>query len=275
MFLRGSLINCKLASMIARSSDTNFWSSLSRSLLVTKETKLKSTIAENRERLPLCAIYLFNCHSAPYKKWIPSVSLYRSGLLNCPCQCAPREILECPLQHLAFTSWPTYRLVREHILPREILLLLGLCETKTHQPLQSPWPAVLQSIFTVPGHKGLEQQFWTAWMVRYKPQCRNSNHIQGQLWYLQYKQPFILNQSTTTPLPTYEDWHQAINNDHLFSVQGMNESWVRYSITKNNNLPHPPLHGGLPFCIPENDSPCEGRSSIPVFRVISLCLILN
>jgi hypothetical protein len=200
MFLRSSLINCKLASMIARSSDTNYWSALSRSLscLVAKETKLKSTtIAKNRELLPLCAIYLFNCCSAPIKNGFLVYDSTGPPFLVAHVNVPKEKFLNAPFsiwvlqddQHIGTCG---------NILPHEILLLLGLSETKTHQLLQGPWPAVLQSIFTVPGHKGLTAILDSMDGAVQAP-MQEFQQYTGSIMVSAMQVAMILNQSTTSP----------------------------------------------------------------------------
>jgi hypothetical protein len=103
------------------------------------------------------------------------------------------------------------------ILPHEIPLLLGLSDTKTHQLLQAPWPTALHRLRAVPGHEGLAALFDSLSGAEQQATMKEVQPYAGPTMISAMQAAVVLNQATTIPLPTDEDWRQAVAADHDLS----------------------------------------------------------
>ena len=119
------------------------------------------------------------------------------------------------------------------VLRHEIPLLLGLSGTKTHQLLQAPWPIALQRLRAVPGHEGLAAVLDSLCGADHQGTMQKVQPYAGMTTVSALQAAVVLNPTTTIPLPTDEDWRQAIQNDHDLSriVQAIKDGPIG-SLTK-------------------------------------------
>ncbi len=103
------------------------------------------------------------------------------------------------------------------VLRHEIPLLLGLSETNTHHILQAPWPIALQRLRTVPGHEGLAAILDSLSGAERQATMQDVQPYVGMTMVSALQAAVVLNQATTIPLPTDEDWRQATEEDHDLS----------------------------------------------------------
>ena len=102
------------------------------------------------------------------------------------------------------------------ILQHEIPLLLGLSENSTHKLLQAPWPVVLQRLRAVPGHEGIAAVFDSLSRAEKAAPHAPAPYLGANIASAM-QATVVLDQATTIPLPTDEEWRQAINEDHDLS----------------------------------------------------------
>ena len=119
------------------------------------------------------------------------------------------------------------------VLRHEIPLLLGLSGTKTHQLLQAPWPIALQGLRAVPGHEGLAAVLDSLCGAEHQGTMQKVQPYAGMTTVSALQAAVVLNPTTTIPLPTDEDWRQAIQDDHDLSriVQAIKDGPIG-SLTK-------------------------------------------
>ena len=103
------------------------------------------------------------------------------------------------------------------VLHHEIPLLLGLSKTNTHALLQAPWPTALQRLRAVPGHEGLAAILDSLSEAEQQATMQEVQPYAGMTMISALQAAVVLNQATTIPLPTDEDWRQAISEDHDLS----------------------------------------------------------
>jgi hypothetical protein len=103
------------------------------------------------------------------------------------------------------------------IFPHKIPLLLGLSDTKTHQLLQAPWASALHRLRAVPGYKGLAALYDSLSGAEQQATIKEVQPYAGPTVISAMQAPVVFNQATIIPLPTDEDWRQAIRKDHDLS----------------------------------------------------------